>query len=195
MKTYTLSKQNPDKQTLFIPRIANPNLCPVTHFHTYMEWTETLQGLISNLFIVCGGTRPAATDPISRWLCTTLSKGGVNMKKYTAYSIHHTSASIQKCVGVPMEQVLKKGGWDTPACFLRFYHKEFAQLTEPSDDMVELITAAPKMPRFMRKNPQANASIYRAHVAKMRAFWTLREQEAHLGLQSSLTPTVEQQQE
>ena len=64
---------------------------------------------------------PPSKDTIARWVKTVLHLNGVNIDIYKPHSCCSASASHAKIAGVPLEDVLRAGQWQSSDCFTRFY--------------------------------------------------------------------------
>lgn len=60
---------------------------------------------------------------ISRWVKTVLCAAGINTEVFKAHSTRAASCSKAKIQDVPMEDILKAGGWSNTRTFGKFYNK------------------------------------------------------------------------
>ncbi len=101
----------------------NPDLCVVQCLNVYLTRTKDHRGSSKRLFYTFGKPyRPASRSTITRWLRNVLEAAGINMTIFTPYSIRHSSMSSVSD-RVPMETILRTGGWSRETTFSRFYNK------------------------------------------------------------------------
>ena len=106
------------------PVYENANVCPVKLFKQYIDVTKSLRGSTTCLFITTSKPyRPASKDTLARWIKSVLHDAGIDMTIFTRHSIR--SASTSKAVTkVPIEPVLKTGGWRSMRTFANYYNKQ-----------------------------------------------------------------------
>ena len=69
-------------------------------------------------------------DTIARWLKIVMSKAGIDINQFGAYSVRAAAVSKAKEKGVPMSDILLKAGWSNESTFARFYHKPVLDNTD-----------------------------------------------------------------
>ena len=69
-------------------------------------------------------------DTIARWLKTVMSKAGIDINQFGAYSVRAASVSKAKEKGVPVGDILMKAGWSNETTFARFYQKPVLDTTD-----------------------------------------------------------------
>ena len=104
----------------------NNKLCVVQCMEEYTKRRNTLvDGNIAPLFITVGKPhRPATSNTISRWIKQGLADAGIDTNVYTAHSCRSASSSKAKEVGIPVTEILKRGGWTKDSTFRKFYEKD-----------------------------------------------------------------------
>ena len=102
----------------------NANICPVKLCKQYIDVTKSIRGSITCLFITTSKpNRPASKDTLARWIKSVLHDAGIDVTIFTRHSIR--SASTSKAVTkVPIEPVLKTGGWRSMRTFANYYSKQ-----------------------------------------------------------------------
>lgn len=103
----------------------NTSICPVVAYNQYLEMTSKNRGPITSLFITqIKPFKPASKDTIGRWIKETLSKAGIDTSIFSPHSTRSAASSTAKKGHVPIETILKTGGWRSMKTFGRFYDKE-----------------------------------------------------------------------
>ena len=106
------------------PVYENANVCPVKLFKQYIDVTKSLRGSITCLFITTSKPyRPASKDTLARWIKSVLHDAGIDMTIFTPHSTRSASTS-KAATKVPIETVLKTGGWRSKRTFANYYNKQ-----------------------------------------------------------------------
>jgi hypothetical protein len=104
---------------------TNPKLCIVKYLSAYLERTALFRKDIKQLFMTT--TKPyrvASANSISRWLKNVLREAGIDTEQFSAGSSRAASTSAAKQAGLPIDQILKAGGWTKQDTFTRFYDRD-----------------------------------------------------------------------
>ena len=108
---------------------ANRRLCVHTYLKEYLKRTLEIRKAEKQLFLTFRAPHKRATlNTISRWVKELLSEAGVDTGKYTAGSVRAASTSRGLKMGMPIDQVLKLGGWTRESTFQRFYSKTITKM-------------------------------------------------------------------
>ena len=106
------------------PVYKNANVCPVKLFKQYIDVTKSLRGSTTCLFITTSKPyRPASKDTLARWIKSVLHDAGIDMTIFTPHSTRSASTS-KAATKVPIETVLKTGGWRSMPTFTNHYNKQ-----------------------------------------------------------------------
>ena len=106
------------------PVYENANVCPVKLFKQYIDVTKSLGGSTICLFIKTSKPyRPASKDTLARWIKSVLHDAGIDMTIFTLHSTRSASAS-KAATKVPIETILKTGGWRSMRMFANHYNKQ-----------------------------------------------------------------------
>lgn len=102
-----------------------PELCVASTLLFYIAKTKPLRGNILELFITYKKPFHAATtQTISRWIKKTLGNGGIDIKKFTAYSTRHAASSAAFRAGVSIDTIRATAGWSKNSdVFFKFYNQ------------------------------------------------------------------------
>ena len=60
---------------------------------------------------------------ISRWIKLALNNAGIDTKVFSAHSTRAASSSLAFAKNMPIENILRQGGWKRPSTFHKFYNK------------------------------------------------------------------------
>ena len=113
-----------------LERKIDKKVCVVNCLEEYILRTENLRGDTDNLMVCHKKPHgPAHKDTIARWLKELLGKAGI--EGYGAHSFRSASSSDFLRKGVPVADILKKGGWTNAKTFHRFYNR---CVSEPSKE-------------------------------------------------------------
>jgi hypothetical protein len=116
----------------------NMRICVFHYLQVYLRRTALLRKDIVNIFITT--TKPyrtASANTISRWLKVVLREAGVDTSHFSAGSSRAATTSKAKAIGMPIDQILKAGGWSNASTFTRFYDRP-VQATSFAHSMLSL---------------------------------------------------------
>lgn len=100
----------------------NRRLCVYRHIRAYMYRTRELRGAENQFFISYLKPHGKVTkSTLSRWIRTVLCRAGVDISVFCAHSTRASSASKAR-IFVPLEKVLKAGGWSGETAFQKHYN-------------------------------------------------------------------------
>lgn len=102
----------------------NENLCVIKTLKEYIERTEDKRKG-DELFISYQkphGVVGKAT--ISRWLRVVLKRSGIDTNIFAPHSIRGASTSMAAAKGIPIETIMKAGGWSRESTFGKFYKRK-----------------------------------------------------------------------
>jgi hypothetical protein len=104
---------------------SNPKICIFRYLSAYISRTALLRKDIQSIFITSSKPHRAASgNTIARWLKTTLKNAGIDTAQFSAGSSHAATTSAAKQSGVPIDIILKAGGWTRQDTFSKFYDKD-----------------------------------------------------------------------
>ena len=106
------------------PVYENAHVCPVKLFKQYIDVTKSLRGSITCLFIKTSKPyMPASKDTLEGWIKSVLHDVGIDITIFTPHSTRPASTS-KAATKVPIETVLKTGGWRSMRTFANYYNKQ-----------------------------------------------------------------------
>ena len=126
IKTDTLQKHSSRGKSLEIisikPFVEDRSVCVVNNLRTYMERTSDITNAGDALF--CSFAPPyraVGTQTIARWTKLTMKCAGIDVDLFKAHSTRGASASGLAKMGIPLQDILKKGCWSHESTFKHFY--------------------------------------------------------------------------
>ena len=104
----------------------NQKLCIVNCLKSYMGMRSALVGEeIKDLIISFGKShKPVLHETISRWIKSELTDAGVDTSVFKAHSCRSASSSKAKDIGVPLNEILKRGCWKSKHTFRTYYSRD-----------------------------------------------------------------------
>jgi hypothetical protein len=119
------SRQGKPAVTLeLLPYPPDRRLCILTVLNEYVLRTTACRG--SETALLISFTRPhrkVSRDTIARWLRTVMAEAGVDTNVFKAHSTRAAVTSKAASLHVPIDQILKVGGWSAAGTFGTFYNK------------------------------------------------------------------------
>ena len=98
------------------------NVCVFTTLKEYLCRTKDLRSS-DNLFVSLNKPHKTVTkQTISRWILCVLKSAGIDVNKYSSHSTRGASVSKAMSRNVPIDEILKTGGWKNVNTFTKFYN-------------------------------------------------------------------------
>lgn len=117
---------------------ADRRLCVFTYMKAYLRRTLDIRGRTKQLILTTKRPiRGATVNTISRWVRTVLKTAGVDTSVFKPGSVRAASVSKAKVSGVPVEEILKAGGWSRLDTFARFYDKPIKKSSGFADRVLD----------------------------------------------------------
>lgn len=109
-KTSARNKSQPIMQLPFLE--SDHNVCVAKTLTAYLKKTQLLRGKEKSLFITFRKPhKKASTQTLSRWIKNILVKSGVDVNRFSPYSIRHASTSAAKRKGLNIDTIRLSAGW------------------------------------------------------------------------------------
>ena len=100
-------------------------LCVVRALKEYLKRTKSLRKGASQLLISFRPPhKPISRDTLSRWVLTSMSMAGIDIKRFKSHSTRGASTSAAKRLGVSVNLILKHAGWKKEDSFATYYNKD-----------------------------------------------------------------------
>ncbi|KAL9962673.1 hypothetical protein ACROYT_G031795 [Oculina patagonica] len=106
---------------------ADPRLCPVTHVKQYIVTTQALRQTTTLLISYTKPHKAVTNSTIARWVKSILKDAGIDINTFSAHSSRTAASSYGLSSGLPLQDILKAGGWSNAEVFARHYNKPLAQ--------------------------------------------------------------------
>ncbi len=106
----------------------DPDICVVVHIHEYVSRTESLRPQFlpgkDRLFFITYGTphQDASRDSIRRWMKDFFRNAGIDPAEFSPHSTRGASTSAATLTNVPINTILRTGGWSCESTFTRHYN-------------------------------------------------------------------------
>ena len=122
----------PNKPIEFRAYTEDPSLCPVLCIKNYMvKRAEVIKDNASAFFITHGKPHhPASKDTLARWVKEVMQNSGIDTTVFKPHSTRGASNSKALQMGMPLEQVLKRGQWSNAYTFFQYYYREIDEWTD-----------------------------------------------------------------
>ena len=99
-------------------------LCVVTYITHYIERTQSIRNKEQSLLVsYVKPHRKVSESTIARWIKEIMKEAGIDVNTFKSHSTRAASTSTAKPMDVPIEDILKTGGWSTEQTFQKFYRK------------------------------------------------------------------------
>ena len=111
-------------QPIKIQSYPDRRLCCVHYIKKYLRVTLDNRGKYRELFLTTTKPHcPVSRDTVSRWVKSIMRDSGVDTTVFKPGSTRAASVSKADREGIPIDEVLKAGGWTRETTFTRFYKK------------------------------------------------------------------------
>ena len=104
-----------------------PKLCVVRTLKTYLKRTSKIRKDDQLLLAYVQPHRAISRDTLARWTLVVLQQAGVNTKAYKGHSIRGATTSAARCLGVPLNVIMRHAGWRNAMSFATYYNKKVEQ--------------------------------------------------------------------
>ena len=146
-KSWRRGKPRPKMSFNFFPE--EPSICVCKTIDQYLlrskEWRseEDTQLLLSHI----KPHDPVEVGTVSRWLMEMLRQAGIDTSTFTGHSTRYASTSKAKAVGIPLQEIVKRGQWSSDLMFKTRYCQDVQERSMSSYDKVLLKGALNKVAR------------------------------------------------
>ncbi len=129
----------------FVAFPQDPRLCVVTYMNAYLDRTDGLRGANSKQFFITHGNphNDASRASIRRWITDVLRDAGLDLTIFKAHSTRSASTSAASISNVPLDTILRTGGWSCANTFNTFYKLPIVPMSEMQNAILN---------RFVRKS-------------------------------------------
>ena len=101
-------------------------LCPVKWIYAYLaQRSEIVTQDFNEIFITFGKPHhPASKDLLAWWVKEVMGSSGMDIEIFKSYSTRVASNSAGYKLGMPLQEVLKRGQWSNAGTFFTYYFRE-----------------------------------------------------------------------
>ena len=112
-------------QVLHFKFFTSKKLCIARYLNVYLTRTAECRENIDNIFITTKKPyRAVSRDTISRWVKSVMSTAGLDISCFKPGSTRAAAASKAERNGMPLDDILRCGGWSRASTFQKWYSKE-----------------------------------------------------------------------
>lgn len=116
----------------------DPRLCIVNYMKEYLKRTKDIRSG-SQLFISFKRPfAPVQKGTIAQWIKWVLGQAGINTSIFQGHSVRSAACSKAARKGVPLNSILKQGGWRSASVFQAYYNKPLTK--EKSEFMTSVLS-------------------------------------------------------
>ena len=101
--------------------------CPVACLSAYLIRSYDFRSQIHGRTLFLGLKSPhksVGASTVACWIKEVLANSGIDVDMFSAHSTRGAAASKAFSAGVPVERILKTGGWSSESVFSRHYKFE-----------------------------------------------------------------------
>lgn len=102
-------------------------ICPVAHIKHYIAKTEPLRQTSTLLISYTKPHKAVTNSTIARWVKSIIKDAGIDISTFSAYSSRTAVSSYGFLLALPLQDILKAGGWSNAEVFAWHYNKPLAQ--------------------------------------------------------------------
>ena len=101
-------------------------LCPVKCIYAYLtQRSKIITQNFTEFFITFGKPHhPASKDTLARWVKEVMGNSGIDTEIFKPHSTRVASNSAAYKLGMPLQEVLKRGQWSNAGTFFTYYFRE-----------------------------------------------------------------------
>ena len=90
----------------------------------YLEKTSDVRNSIDQLFLTTRKPfRAVSRDSVSHWVKSAMRHAKINVDMFAPGSVRAASSTGAFLAGVPLDQILKKAGWNRESTFVKWYKR------------------------------------------------------------------------
>ena len=110
-------------------------LCPVKCIYVYLaQRSKIITQNLTEFFINFGKPHhPASKDTPARWVKEVMGNSGIDTEIFKPHSTRVASNSAAYKLGMPLQEVLKRGQWSNAGTFFTYYFREIEDSLDLDD--------------------------------------------------------------
>ncbi len=112
--------------------------------HAYLDRTDCFRGATDEHFFVTYGAphNGASRASIRRWIKDMLRDAGIDLDIFKAHSTRAAATSAASASNVPLDTILRTGGWSSATTFTRFYNLPIVPANEMQNALLARFAAS-----------------------------------------------------
>ena len=116
----------PKQPVVYRAYVEGELLCPVKCIFAYLrQRSEIVTKDFRELFVTFGKLHhPASKDSLVRWVKEVIRNSGIDAEIFKPHSTRVASNSAAYKLGMPLQEVLKRGQWSNAGTFFTYYFRE-----------------------------------------------------------------------
>ena len=116
----------PNQPLVYRAYVEGELLCPVKCIYAYLaQKSEIVTQDFPEFFITFGQSHhPVSKDSLARWVKEVMENSGIDTEIFKSHSTWVASNSTAYKLGMPLQEVLKKGQWSNVGTFFTYYFRE-----------------------------------------------------------------------
>ena len=116
----------PSQPIFYRANVEDELLCSVKCIYAYLtQRSKIITQNFTEFFITFGKPHhPASKDTLARWVKEVMGNSGIDTEIFKPHSTRVASNSAAYKLGMPLQEVLKRGQWSNAGTFFTYYFKE-----------------------------------------------------------------------
>ena len=116
----------PNRPIVYRAYAEDELLCPVKCIYAYLtQRSKIITQNFTEFFITFGKPHhPASKDTLARWVKEVMGNSGIDTEIFKPHSTRVASNSAAYKLGMPLQEVLKRGQWSNAGTFFTYYFRE-----------------------------------------------------------------------
>ena len=104
---------------------ADRSLCVVELLSLYLEKSKEVRKPEDTKLLLSYAKphKPVGSSTVGKWTKFIMKEAGIHTNRFSAHSGRVASISYGKKAGIPLQDILKAGGWSSAQTFAKFYDK------------------------------------------------------------------------
>ena len=130
------SKPTRSNQPIVYRAYAEDKLhCPVNCIYAYLTQSSKIitQNFTESFITFCKLHHPASKDMLARWVKEVMGNSGIDTEIFKPHSTRVASNSAAYKLGMPLQEVLKRGQWSNAGTFFTYYFREIEDSLDLDD--------------------------------------------------------------
>ena len=129
----------PNMPVVYREYVEDELLFPVKCIYAYLvQRSEIVTQDITEFFITFGKPHhPASKDLLTQWVKEIIGNSSIDTEIFKPHSTRVESNSTAYKLGMPLQEILKRGQWSNAGTFFTYYFREIDDLLDLSSIVIE----------------------------------------------------------